>query len=101
MKKNLFVYSKLKLTSISIIIKEAAEKNTHTLKKETTIKKPNYILKYLSYLSWFRSQKLVSLTFTFFRRDKKLNNCLILLKVRQDYILVTSKFTVIGVLNFQ
>ena len=40
---NLFVYSKLKLTSvdtISLMIKEAAERtHTHT-KKEKTIKKP-------------------------------------------------------------
>ena len=42
------------------------------------------------YISSVGSQKLVSLIFTFFRRDKKLNNfcqeCPILLKVRQDYI---------------
>ena len=52
-----------------------------------------------------RSQKLESLIFTFFRRDKKTK--LLLIKVSYiaesqiELYLVTSKFTVIGVLNFK
>ena len=50
-------------------------------------------------------KKLVSLIFTFFKRQKLNNFCLespILLKVMQTGLyLVTFKFTVIDVLNFQ
>ena len=52
-----------------------------------------------------RSQKLISLIFTFFRRDKKLNNFLqgvtYIAESQTGLYLVTSKFTIIGVLNFK
>ena len=56
-------------------------------------------------ISSVRSQKLASMIFIFFRRDKRLNNFLLgvayIAESQTGLYLVTSKFTIIGVWNLQ